>query len=195
VADATKVVGGRERAVRVPRALVALDAVTQFCNVCGSLLIFALMALIVVDVLGRNLAGAPLPGVPEMVALSIVAIVFLQSPQTLRAGRMPRSEALLSVLARRAPTASTWLLDLHDLAGLATAAIVCHASWPPLVKAWSRDTFVGAVGDFTAPVWPVKATIVVGAALLAMQFAARIARRHLAGTVKGCDGRDGETPA
>ena len=104
----------RAEAVRAPRVLAALDAVTQFCNVCGSLLIFALMVLIVVDVLGRNLAGAPLPGVPEMVALSIVAIVFLQSPQTLRAGRMPRSEALLSVLERRAPRASLWLLDLHD---------------------------------------------------------------------------------
>ena len=162
--------------MRPRRALAALDAVTQACNVCGSLLILALMALIVIDVLGRNLAGAPLPGVPEMVALSIVAIVFLQSPQTLRAGRMPRSEALLSVLDRRAPRASTRLRDLHDLAGLATAAIVCHASWAPLVRAWERNTFVGAVGDFTAPVWPVKATIVVGAALLALQFAARIAR-------------------
>lgn len=175
---------------RRPRALAALDAVTQACNVCGSLLIFVLMVLIVVDVLGRNLVGAPLPGVPEMVALSIVAIVFLQSPQTLRAGRMPRSEALLSMLERRAPSASKCLLDLHDLAGLATTAIVCHASWPPLVKAWARDTFVGAVGDFTAPVWPVKATIVVGSALLALQFVARIARRHLhAGSDDGERGR------
>ena len=175
-----------------PRALAALDAVTQACNVVGSLLILALMGLIVVDVLGRNLAGAPLPGVPEMVALSIVAIVFLQSPQTLRAGRMPRSEALLSVLERRAPNASKRLLDLHDLAGFATAAIVCHASWPPLVKAWTRDDFVGAVGDFTAPVWPVKATIVLGSALLALQFLARIARRRLGGADGG---RDGATPA
>ena len=63
---------------RDPWPLRALDAVTQGMNVCGTALILGLMLLIGADVAGRNLMGRPVPGVPEMVALSIVAIVFLQ---------------------------------------------------------------------------------------------------------------------
>ena len=49
--------------------------------------IFVLMVVINVDVIGRTLFTKPLPGVPELVRLSIVAIVFLQIGSTLRAGR------------------------------------------------------------------------------------------------------------
>ena len=46
-----------------------------------------------------------------------------------------------------------------------------------MIRAWERNDFVGAVGDFTAPTWPVKAMLALGAALLALQFLARIIRR------------------
>ena len=161
-----------------PLPLRLLDGLTQAMNVAGSALILVVMALIVVDVLGRNLAGRPLSGVPELVALAIVAIVFLQVPQALRAGRLPRSEALLPRLARRRPRLARWLEDLYDAAGALVAAVIVHATWPLLEKAWTRGDFVGAVGDFTAPTWPVRLAILVGAATLGLQFLARIARRR-----------------
>lgn len=163
-------------------ALRALDAVTQAMNVCGTALILALMLLIGADVAGRNLFGRPVPGVPEMVALSIVAIVFLQVPQTLRRGRMPASDALPKILARHAPRASRALSDLWDVVGMAVVGTVAWATWPLFLRAWDSGTFIGAVGDFTAPVWPVKVTILLGATMTGLQFAARIVRRH---------GRDG----
>ena len=130
---------------REPLPLALLDAVTQAVNVCGSALILALMLLIVADVLGRNLLGTPVRGVPEMVTLSIVAIVFLQSPQALRAGRMPRSEALMGVLERRAPTAARLLADAFDLAGLVMVGIIAWSTWPLLTRAWTRGDYVGAI--------------------------------------------------
>ncbi|MEM8852579.1 MAG: TRAP transporter small permease [Pseudomonadota bacterium] len=163
---------------RDPLPLRLLDLAAMATNIAGSALILGLMVLIGLDVAGRNLLGAPLPGVPEMVSLSIVAIVFLQAPQTLGAGRMARSTALPDTLSRKNPAAARLLEDVWDLVGAAVLAILVWATWPNLVRDWERSTFVGAVGDFTAPTWPVKATIVVGGALLVLQFIARIWRRH-----------------
>lgn len=164
-----------------PPLLRWVDRAATAANVAGSALILVLMVLIGLDVAGRNLFGAPLAGVPEIVSLSIVAIVFLQAPQTLGAGRMPRSTALSDALERRAPALGRVVEDLWDLVGAAVLVVIAWSVWPKLVRDWERGTFVGAVGDFTAPTWPVKATIVLGSALLVTQFLARIWRRHRGG--------------
>ncbi|ABD54953.1 TRAP transporter small permease subunit [Jannaschia sp. CCS1] len=174
MSDATSEAAGE------PLPLRLLDRVSLATNIVGSTLIFGLMLLIGFDVAGRNLFGAPISGVPEIVSLSIVAIVFLQAPQTLRAGRMPRSTALLDALSKKVPRMVTVMEDLWDLVGMAVLGTIVWATWPRLLREYERGTFVGAVGDFTAPTWPMKATIVVGGALLVLQFAGRIWRRHLA---------------
>jgi len=69
-------------------------------NALGTLWIVALMLLINSDVLGRNLLGAPVRGVTELVSLSIVGIVFLQLADTLHSGRFTRAEVLLDRLER-----------------------------------------------------------------------------------------------
>ena len=53
-------------------------------NSVGTMWIFALMVLINVDVLSRYLLNAPIQGVSEVVALSIVGIVFLQISDTVQ---------------------------------------------------------------------------------------------------------------
>jgi TRAP-type mannitol/chloroaromatic compound transport system permease small subunit len=163
---------------REPLPLRLLDGATQGLNVLGSALILVLMALVGVDVAGRNLAGAPVAGVPELVTLSIVAIVFLQIPQALRSGRMTRSDGFLDLLNRRAPRAGRALETLFDLTGMAVIGVIVWATWPIFTRAWQRGEFIGAMGDFTAPVWPIKLTLIVGGTLLIAQFAARIWRRH-----------------
>jgi len=157
--------------------LRVLDTITALANVVGSLLILALVALIAVDVTGRNLLNAPISGVPEIVSLSIVAIVFLQAPQALAAGRFTRSEGLLDFMRRRIPRLTRWLETAFDLFGVGVMAAILYAHWPILVRSWTRGDFVGAVGDFTAPTWPVKTMLAIGATLLALQFVARIFQR------------------
>ena len=114
-----------------------------------------------------------------MVTLSIVAIVFLQAPMALKAGRMTRSAALLNALQRRAPRLGSALESLFDLAGIVVLAAILYSHWPILARAWQRDDFIGAIGDFTAPTWPVKLMLLIGATLLLLQFGARIWDRHL----------------
>ncbi|UWQ17758.1 TRAP transporter small permease subunit [Jannaschia sp. M317] len=160
------------------RPLRWLDQLTQVANVGGSLLIVGLVVLIGMDVFARNAFNAPISGVPEMVTLSIVAIVFLQAPQALKAGRMTRSDALLGALTKGAPRIARGLETLFDLLGALVIGVILYATWPIFARAWTRGEFIGAAGDFTAPVWPVKAMILLGGTLLALQFLARILRRH-----------------
>ncbi|MGI9356806.1 MAG: TRAP transporter small permease subunit [Rhizobiaceae bacterium] len=153
-----------------------LDGLTQALNVVGTLLIVGLMLLIGADVVGRGAFSAPISGVPELVSLSIVAIVFLQVPQALRAGRFTRSDAVLGWLQNRRPSIARSLEVAFDIIAILLLAALLYAAWPLFVKDWEANTFVGAVGDFTAPVWPVKLVIVIGTVMLMLQFASRILR-------------------
>ena len=157
--------------------LKVLDGMTSLANVAGSLLIVGLVVLITSDVVRRNFFDAPISGVPELVSLSIVAIVFLQAPEALRSGRFTRSDAVINLLSLRGPRVARALETLFDLIGIGVLAAILYAQISILERAWTREEFVGAVGDFVAPTWPVKAMLALGALLLALQFAARIVRR------------------
>lgn len=165
------------------RALRLLDWVTQGANILGTMLIVGLVLIICIDVIGRETAGVPLPGVPEMVSLSIVAIVFLQVPQALKAGRLTRSDGLISLLHLRMPRFASKLETLFELLGALVVGMIIFAHWPILTKAIAKGEFVGSVGNFTFPTWPVKLAILAGATLLLLQFLARPLRRSM-GEVK-----------
>ena len=155
----------------------AINALTQGLNVLGSVLILALILLVGTDVVGRNFFSAPISGVPEIVTLSIVAIVFLQVPQSLRENRIPRSDGLAMIIEKRFPKVSLFLETVFDLAGILVISVIVWTTWPLLIKAWQRNDFIGAIGEFTAPTWPIKLIIIVGGSVLILQFMLRIYRR------------------
>lgn len=140
-------------------------------NALGTLWILALMVLINADVFGRNVLAAPVRGVTEMVSLSIVGIVFLQLADTLRAGRFTRADILLQHLQRTRPVASDALQALFHAIGLLLMLVILVASWKPLAQAVAIREYVGAVGDFQAPVWPVRLITLVGLCTTALCFA------------------------
>jgi TRAP-type mannitol/chloroaromatic compound transport system permease small subunit len=154
------------------RALpLGLHRVFGAMNALGTLWILALMVLINLDVFGRNLLGAPVRGVTEMVSLSIVGIVFLQLADTLRTGRFTRADILLDRLKRTRPALCDGLHALFHLVGLALMLVILVASWEPLAQAVRIREYVGAIGDFQAPVWPVRLITLVGLAATALCFA------------------------
>jgi TRAP-type mannitol/chloroaromatic compound transport system permease small subunit len=141
-------------------------------NAIGTLWIIALMVLINADILGRSLLSKPIAGVPELVAFSIVGIVFLQLAHTLRSGAMTRSDVLLSVLERRAPAARLVLLGLFHLVGAVLLAIIAWKFWPSVAQAWQSPQrhFMGNPGFFTIPQWPLFALIFIGIVATSVQF-------------------------
>lgn len=178
------VTGTKSKIVKngISRALRVLDWATQGANILGTVLIVGLVLIICIDVVGRETMGVPLAGVPEMVTLSIVAIVFLQVPQALKAGRLTRSDGLINVLHQKTPRFAQTLETVFELLGALVVGTIIYAHWPILTRSIERGDFVGSVGNFTFPTWPVKLAILVGASLLLLQFLARILRRAIGKT-------------
>jgi TRAP-type mannitol/chloroaromatic compound transport system permease small subunit len=158
--------------------------VVQALNALGTLWIVALMLLINTDVLGRNLLGAPVRGVTELVSLSIVGIVFLQLADTLHSGRITRADVLLQGLQRTRPVLAAVLHAAFHLVGAVLMATILWAAWPSLWESIQMREYVGAIGDFTAPVWPVRVLMLVGLAATFVTFvllALADVRRAMAG--------------
>lgn len=147
-----------------------IDLLTNLLNVIGTLLIVAVMVLINADVVGRVFFAAPVSGVPEMVSMSIVAIVFLQVPQAFRKGRLTRTEAVIDFVQKLAPKVRHLLELVFSFAAIGLIWQLYWASQPLFIKAWKRGTYEGTVGDFTAPIWPVKLIILIGCGALLIQL-------------------------
>lgn len=149
------------------RALAAL-------NVLGALLVVALLVVINTDSLSRTLFSVSILGVHELVELSLVAIVFLQLGDAVRAGRLTRSEGLLTLLDNRARGVSRALRIAFDLIAVAFLTLIVIGGVPRMIESYQRGEFKGTAQVFTVPEWPVKVIIVVGAtsAILAFLVAA-----------------------
>lgn len=139
-------------------------------NSIGTAWVFVLLVIINLDIGGRAIFNHPIRGVPEIVSLSIVACVFLQLAHTLKVGRLTRSEILMNWLSRRYPNAQHLLNGIYHVVGAGLMILMFNASLPLFKKAWSLDVYVGAEGDFMAPVWPVKLIILIGCTAAAIQF-------------------------
>jgi TRAP-type mannitol/chloroaromatic compound transport system permease small subunit len=139
-------------------------------NAIGTVWIFAIMVLMTADVVGRNLFNTPIRGVIEIVSLSIVSIVFIQLADTLRTGKFTRADAALGALLLRRPALGRFLQGFFHLAGAAMLATMCFASWSLLVESWQNGEYLGAIGDFQAPVWIMRALIVFGSACTTITF-------------------------
>lgn len=145
-------------------------------GVLGTLCILFLAGLIIADVIGREAFNRPIAGVAELVAMSMVSIVFLQLGYALRAERMTRNGALLEALCRRLPALGHGLEALFSLVGAAVFAMICYATFPYLKFAWSSGQFFGGMAGFFVPVWPVRAITVAGSAVVTVQFLIRAVR-------------------
>ena len=152
------------------RTVSAYSALTGFVSGAASIWIFCLMILICTDIIGRSVFNNPVQGVAEIVANSIVAIVFLQAAHALMSGRMTRTDILAGWLEKERPFAAGIMRILFHLAGLFVFALIAQGTWPKLVDAWVEGEFFGAQGVFTAPIWPIKACVFGGSLLTAIAF-------------------------
>jgi len=141
-------------------------------NAVGTLIIFGLMTMINWDVWQREIANKPIHGVPEMIELLIVAIVFLQLGDATRSGRLTRSDGLFNLVLARRPRIGRAMGAIFDLLGATFMGLIVYGTWPIFIEAYEKDLYTGNIGVFVAPTWPVKAIIVVGSVMVMAQFVA-----------------------
>jgi tripartite ATP-independent transporter DctM subunit len=151
------------------------DAVITTLNAVGTAWIFVLMVLINADVFARFLFNHPINGVPLIIEVSIVAIVFLQLAAALRERRMTRSDVMIGRLLAQRPQLGLSLQAIYHALGALLMGILFLYSAPLFEKAWRRNTYTGVEGDFTIRVWILELLILVGVAVCAIQFLRQVA--------------------
>ena len=154
-----------------------LQRVAAAFSLLGTLLVIATLVVVSVDIVGREAFGHPLRGAAELVSLGIVVIVFVSLPHAVASGRMVRVDLLSDRLARWSPRLATGLAASFDLTGAVLMALMAWALAPEVQRAWELDDYVGALGDFTAPLWPVRALQCASAAVTALVFVMLALRR------------------
>ena len=135
-------------------------------NAIGTAWVAALTVLICSDILGRALFSLPIIGVPEIVKVSVVAIVWLQMAHTLKIGGHLRSEVVLGRLSRR----SRSVLNLIAyVLGAITFGLLVFSGWNTMIMAWELGEFEGEA-PVRVPTYPLRSIVLLGAGLTSLQF-------------------------
>jgi TRAP-type C4-dicarboxylate transport system permease small subunit len=134
-----------------------LERISQTLKLIAAVGLILIALLIAADVIGRGAFNYPLIGVAELIANFLVIVAFMQLPYTVRIGGMLRSE-LFDTLAPRVLARAMWVLGY--LLGALLFALIAHASWDDMIRAWVTGEFEGHA-SFRVPTFPVRLAIVV----------------------------------
>ncbi len=135
-------------------------------NVIGAIWVFLIMLLITADVVGRAFFNSPLFGVPEIVKISVVGLVWAQMAHTLRIGAHLRSTILLD---RMPPAAQRTVEIVACILGAAMFALIVYSGWDNMIESWRIGEFEGEE-PVRVPTAPIRTLVLLGAALTAIQF-------------------------
>lgn len=144
--------------------------VARTIHIISAFWTFGLAVIIFIDVAGRGMFGAPLPGTKEIIQNSIVAIAFLQLPLAIYTGSMLRTPLVadaLGPLGRRILRTIAGLLAIGLFLGLA------YSSWDPMLDAWRIGEYEGE-GALRVPTSPVRTLLIVTALFSALAYAMMI---------------------
>ena len=84
---------------------------------------------------------------------------------------MSRADLFIDPFLQRRPAAGMRLRAFYSVAGVFACGLIAYASWPPLLRAWNNNEFLGIEGVFTFPTWPMRGVVVLGSVMAALQYA------------------------
>ena len=156
-------------------SLRLFNRLMSFLNMLGALWVVLIMLLITVDVTGRAFFNSPLFGVPEIVKISVVGLVWCMMAHTLKIGAHLRSTILLDRMPLRV---KRWIEMLACLMGVVMFALIVYSGWDHMVEAWQVGEFEGEE-PVRVPTAPVRSLVLIGAALTSIQFLVMLAEQYL----------------
>lgn len=153
-----------------PERYFSFEGLVVLMNAVGSMFIVVIMAMICVDIFSRFIFDHPISGVTELTEIIIVGVVFLQLAHATRLGKLTRSDAAYGILMRRRPRTAHGLSVVYDLSSSFLLGVIAWGTWPKFVTAWELDYYVGNVGVFTFPEWPIWLLVIIGSTIISLQF-------------------------
>lgn len=134
--------------------------------ILAALWAFVLTFIILADIVSRGLFNNPLNGVREIVANSIVMIVFLQAGYAIRSRSMLSADFLFVHFPDWAQRAT---LALGYLLGIGFFGLIIWGGWDLAIASWVGDEFEGE-GALHVPAWPTRFLILLGSALAVVNY-------------------------
>ena len=141
------------------------DQLTRILMVLGAVWAFVLCFFILADIIFRAL-NMPISGTKEIVANSVVVIVFMQVGYAVRSGSMLRADFLVAVMP---PLVRRMLLVIALLAGAALFLFLLKAGIKPALRSFANNEFDGE-GALRVPVWPARFAILIGGGLAGINY-------------------------
>ncbi len=135
-------------------------------NAVGTGWVGAMMFLICADIFGRALFNSPIVGVPEIIKVSIVGLVWLHMAYTLKVGGHLRSNVSLDRLPRK------WQSGVEiigSILGILVFGFAAYSSWDVMIEGWRIMEFEGEL-PVRVPTYPIRTIVFIGAFLTAVQF-------------------------
>jgi TRAP-type C4-dicarboxylate transport system permease small subunit len=141
------------------------DRLTKFLMIFGAVWAFVLCFFILADIIFRAL-NIPISGTKEIVANSVVIIVFMQVGYAVRSGSMLRADFLVVMMPQ---VVQRFLLILALMAGAAFFLFLLKAGIKPALRSFANGEFDGE-GALRVPVWPARFAILLGAGLAGVNY-------------------------
>lgn len=143
----------------------AVDGLSKLLMILAAGWAFVLCFFILADIVFRAL-NMPLQGTKEIVANSVVMIVFLSAGFAVRSGSMLRADFLIDAMP---PAVRRGLVVAGLLLGAAFFLFLAKAGITPALRSFANGEFDGE-GALRVPVWPARFMIVFGAGLAALNY-------------------------
>jgi TRAP-type C4-dicarboxylate transport system permease small subunit len=142
------------------------DKVSKALMVMAAAWAFVLTFIIIADITSRGLFNDPLNGTREIVANSIVMIVFLQAGYAIRSRSMLSAEFLIDLFPLRIRRI---VLALGYLLGAGFFLLIIVGGWDLAIASWVGGEFEGE-GALHVPAWPTRFMILIGSGLAVVNY-------------------------
>lgn len=141
------------------------DRLTKLLMVVGALWAFFLCFFILADIIARAL-NLPISGTKEIVANSVVIIVFMQIGFAVRSDSMLRADFLIVAMPKPVQRA---LVIFALVLGAVLFFFLLKAAITPALRSFANGEFDGE-GALRVPVWPARWMIIFGAGMAGINY-------------------------
>lgn len=142
------------------------DRLSKFLMVAAAAWAFGLAFLVMGNIIGRTVFDYPIYGTAEIVAASIVIVVFLQAGYAIRSRSMLKADFLTVHLPDKVQRV---LLAFGYLLGAAFFLMIITGGWEESIQSYVEGEYEGE-GALRVPSWPARWTVLIGSALALVNY-------------------------
>ena len=148
-------------------SIIALsDRLSKFLMVVAAAGAFGLAFLVMANIVGRYVFDSPVDGTAEIVAASIVIIVFLQAGYAIRSRSMLKADFLVTHLPDKVQRA---LLAVGYLLGAAFFLMIITGGWEESILSYVEGEYEGE-GTRQVASWPARWTVLIGSGVAMINY-------------------------